>query len=228
MDRSTTEATLNGVTREAEDSQVGGRREWARNHRHRNRRQQPATGGSVPRRSRHGSGTSRSRTVIRRRDSAKQLREALVFNRAVEAYLVQMHGVSWYRVWKGIAEAGATDAKSGRAVGEPDGRRDAPAHRQHRNRLRVVRHRLEARRAGRDRGAGQSCSAACPTCGSARSWASAPPAATRARAASSCCCRRITTAPRPTDTWLPNRRPIAWCSACVAFNRPAAPRRRSR
>ena len=40
-------------------------------------------------------------------DSAKQLREALVFNRAVEAYLVQMHGVSWYRVWKGIAEAGA-------------------------------------------------------------------------------------------------------------------------
>jgi hypothetical protein len=28
------------------------------------------------------------------------------FNRAVEAYLVQMHGVSWYRVWKGTAEAG--------------------------------------------------------------------------------------------------------------------------
>ena len=40
-------------------------------------------------------------------DAATQLREALVFNRAVEAFLVQMHGVSWYRVWKGIAEAGA-------------------------------------------------------------------------------------------------------------------------
>jgi hypothetical protein len=31
----------------------------------------------------------------------------LAFNRAVEAYLVQMHGVSWYRVWKGVAEAGS-------------------------------------------------------------------------------------------------------------------------
>jgi hypothetical protein len=40
-------------------------------------------------------------------DAAKQLREALVFNRAVEAYLAQMHGVSWYRVWRGIADAGA-------------------------------------------------------------------------------------------------------------------------
>ena len=40
-------------------------------------------------------------------DAARQLREALAFNRAVEAYLVQMHGVSWYRVWKGIADAGA-------------------------------------------------------------------------------------------------------------------------
>ena len=40
-------------------------------------------------------------------DAAKQLRETLVFNRAVEAYLTQMHGVSWYRVWKGIADAGA-------------------------------------------------------------------------------------------------------------------------
>jgi hypothetical protein len=38
--------------------------------------------------------------------AAQELRDALVFNRAVEAYLVQMHGVSWYRVWKGIAEAG--------------------------------------------------------------------------------------------------------------------------
>ena len=40
-------------------------------------------------------------------DTTQRLREALVFNRAVEAYLVQMHGVSWYRVWKGIAEAGS-------------------------------------------------------------------------------------------------------------------------
>jgi hypothetical protein len=40
-------------------------------------------------------------------DATHQLREALVFNRAVEAYLVQMHGVSWYRVWKGTAEAGS-------------------------------------------------------------------------------------------------------------------------
>jgi hypothetical protein len=38
--------------------------------------------------------------------AAKQLRDALMFNRAVEAFLVQMHGVSWYRVWKGTAEAG--------------------------------------------------------------------------------------------------------------------------
>ena len=40
-------------------------------------------------------------------EAAASLREALVFNRAVEAFLVQMHGVSWYRVWKGVAEAGA-------------------------------------------------------------------------------------------------------------------------
>ena len=39
-------------------------------------------------------------------NAAGRLRDALLFNRAVEAYLVQMHGVSWYRVWKGIAEAG--------------------------------------------------------------------------------------------------------------------------
>jgi hypothetical protein len=39
-------------------------------------------------------------------DTTTRLRDALVFNRAVEAFLVQMHGVSWYRVWKGIAEAG--------------------------------------------------------------------------------------------------------------------------
>ena len=40
-------------------------------------------------------------------DAAARLREALVFSRAVEAYLVQMHAVSWYRVWKGVAEAGS-------------------------------------------------------------------------------------------------------------------------
>jgi hypothetical protein len=28
-------------------------------------------------------------------ETTNQLREALAFNRAVEAYLVQMHGVSW-------------------------------------------------------------------------------------------------------------------------------------
>src|SRR6478609_1006470 len=39
-------------------------------------------------------------------DSAQRLRHTLAFNRAVEAYLVQMPGVSWYRVWKGTAEAG--------------------------------------------------------------------------------------------------------------------------
>lgn len=40
-------------------------------------------------------------------DTAQRLRDALAFNRAVEAYLVQMPGVSWYRVWKGTAEAGS-------------------------------------------------------------------------------------------------------------------------
>ena len=40
-------------------------------------------------------------------DAVRPLRDALVFNRAVEAYLAQMHGVSWYRVWKGVAEAGS-------------------------------------------------------------------------------------------------------------------------
>ncbi len=37
--------------------------------------------------------------------AARQLRDALTFNRAVEAFLAQMHAVSWYHVWKGIAEA---------------------------------------------------------------------------------------------------------------------------
>src|SRR5262245_31420570 len=40
-------------------------------------------------------------------DATRQLKDALLFNRAVEAYLVQMPAVSWYRVWKGVAEAGA-------------------------------------------------------------------------------------------------------------------------
>jgi hypothetical protein len=39
-------------------------------------------------------------------DSAQTLRDTLAFNRAVEVFLTQMHGVSWFRVWKGIAEAG--------------------------------------------------------------------------------------------------------------------------
>lgn len=38
--------------------------------------------------------------------AAAALREQLAFNRAVEAYLVQMHGVSWHHVWKGVAQAG--------------------------------------------------------------------------------------------------------------------------
>jgi hypothetical protein len=40
-------------------------------------------------------------------ETAERLREALFFNRAVEVYLAQMPGVSWYHVWKGVAEAGA-------------------------------------------------------------------------------------------------------------------------
>jgi hypothetical protein len=39
-------------------------------------------------------------------DASKRLRDALAFNRAVEAYLVQIPGVSWYRTWKGLAAAG--------------------------------------------------------------------------------------------------------------------------
>ena len=39
-------------------------------------------------------------------EAIPKLRDALLFNRAVEAYLVQMPAVSWYRVWKGVAEAG--------------------------------------------------------------------------------------------------------------------------
>jgi hypothetical protein len=39
-------------------------------------------------------------------DSAARLRDALFFNRAIEVYLAQMPAVSWYHVWKGVAEAG--------------------------------------------------------------------------------------------------------------------------
>ena len=39
-------------------------------------------------------------------DGAERLREALVFNRAVETYLVQMPMMSWYCVWSGVAAAG--------------------------------------------------------------------------------------------------------------------------
>ncbi len=39
--------------------------------------------------------------------AAQALRDALTFNRAVEVFLAQMHGVSWYRVWKGVADAGS-------------------------------------------------------------------------------------------------------------------------
>lgn len=42
--------------------------------------------------------------------TAAGLREVLTFNRAVEAYLAQMPVVSWYRVWKGVAEAGTAAA----------------------------------------------------------------------------------------------------------------------
>ena len=44
-------------------------------------------------------------------DSAvKKLSDALVYSRAVEAYLDQMHAVSWYNVWKGITTAGSATA----------------------------------------------------------------------------------------------------------------------
>ncbi|SEW52828.1 DUF1254 domain-containing protein [Chitinophaga arvensicola] len=40
-------------------------------------------------------------------DAVKKLSDALVYNRAIEVYLDQMHAVSWYNVWKGVAAAGA-------------------------------------------------------------------------------------------------------------------------
>ena len=41
------------------------------------------------------------------KDAAKKLSDALVFSRAIEVYLDQMHGVSWFNVWKGVAAAGS-------------------------------------------------------------------------------------------------------------------------
>src|SRR6476661_4943346 len=38
-------------------------------------------------------------------DAAQHLKNTLVFNRAVEAYLVQMPSVSDYSVWTGVASA---------------------------------------------------------------------------------------------------------------------------
>jgi hypothetical protein len=40
-------------------------------------------------------------------DTTMRLREVLHFNRAVEIYLTQLHGVSWYHVWSAVAEWGA-------------------------------------------------------------------------------------------------------------------------
>jgi len=40
-------------------------------------------------------------------DSAARLKDALLFNRAVETYLTQLPPVSWLHVWKGTAEAGS-------------------------------------------------------------------------------------------------------------------------
>src|SRR5262245_41029504 len=39
-------------------------------------------------------------------DALKKLNDALVYSRAVEAYMDQMHAVSWYAVWKGLSSFG--------------------------------------------------------------------------------------------------------------------------
>jgi hypothetical protein len=39
-------------------------------------------------------------------DAVKKLSDSLLFTRAIEVYLDQMHAVSWYNVWKGVASAG--------------------------------------------------------------------------------------------------------------------------
>src|SRR5262245_21053400 len=38
--------------------------------------------------------------------TVERARDALAFNRASEVFLAQMHAVSWYRVWKGVEQAG--------------------------------------------------------------------------------------------------------------------------
>jgi hypothetical protein len=45
-------------------------------------------------------------------DTAARLRDVLIFNRAIEVYLVQMPVLSWYRVWKGVAQAEAAHETS--------------------------------------------------------------------------------------------------------------------
>lgn len=156
--------------------------------------------------------------------AAAALREQLAFNRAVEAYLVQMHGVSWHHVWKGVAQAGTgapnqlvlwanlMDGQTLLLTGNTetvyglvavDLKRDGP----------VV---IEAPPA---------CSAGSATSGRPRSSASAPPAPTRARAASCCCCRPTTRGPRPKATSPPSRAPSAPCSACAGSRSTASPTR---
>lgn len=43
-------------------------------------------------------------------DTSKRLRDAMTLNRAIEVYVAQMPTVSWYAVWKGIADAGSKQA----------------------------------------------------------------------------------------------------------------------
>jgi hypothetical protein len=40
-------------------------------------------------------------------ETSKKLNNALLYNRAIEVFLDQMHAVSWYNVWKGVAAAGS-------------------------------------------------------------------------------------------------------------------------
>lgn len=40
------------------------------------------------------------------KETVQRLTDALFYSRAVEVYLAQMHAVSWFYVWKGVAEAG--------------------------------------------------------------------------------------------------------------------------
>lgn len=47
-------------------------------------------------------------------ETVKKLNDAFVYTRALEAYMDQMHAVSWFAVWKGVANAG--DAKANQLV----------------------------------------------------------------------------------------------------------------